>query len=166
MTDEVSPHDPEFLREHRAELLARQGLTPDAFTSAVFGSSTTRDLVVAIIYSTIALGLSCWVLWIGMAVGHGLVALILVAPVAFFVLLFWSNFAVSRRKALRGRAYEGVLEAKGDTAVFQGGRITLPPRIMNGLVPGVRYRIHAAGTDEVAVDVALDDEEKKRGAYR
>jgi hypothetical protein len=170
MTDEPEapplPRDPEFLREHREALLSRQDLTADAFSSAVFGNTTTRDLIVAVIYSAAALGLSSWVVWVGMAVGHGLIAVALVAPVAIFVLQFWSNFIVSRRNALRGRAYEGVLERKDDAAIFAGGRVSLPPRILNELVPGVRYRIHAAGTDEVAVDVAIDDEEKKRGAYR
>jgi len=47
-------------------------------------------------------------------------------------------------------------------------RYRLHANAAGALVPGVRYRVHAPGTDEVAVDVALDDDDagKRRGAYR
>ena len=53
-------------------------------------------------------------------------------------------------------------------AVFEGGRIELPPRLYGALIPGVRYRVHAPETEDVAVDVAIDDEEPgaRRSAYR
>jgi hypothetical protein len=177
VSDELSPEpkDPAFLRVHRAELLAQQGLRETDFARGdALRNATRRDFAVAAVYSSVAFVLSAWVVAVAKADHHLGVASLFISIVGLFVLLLWRNYFATRTAARRERAYEGVLERTAgtyaDNAVFEGGRVRLPPHIVKELVPGVRYRIHAAGTEDVAVDVALDDDEieeaRKLSAYR
>lgn len=172
----ADPSEPGFLEAHRAALLERQGVSATELEEAILGGVMRRDFVIAVGYSSTAFVVSTWVLWLGYTEHHVLAALLLIGLVGLFVRQLWRNYFASRRATLRERAYEGVLERKvrfGDDgaaiydAVFPGGRVAVPPRVYVVLVPGVRYRVHGAGSDEVAVDVVVDEETPRRlSAYR
>ncbi len=167
--------DKEFLREHRAKLLASQGLDPRDVDLRKPPKSPRPDFAIAAIYTLYVVPMAFWVFGVAPR-GARLVALGIIAVAAVFLVLFWRTYVRAWKRQRRARAYVGTLLEKqresdnttfAVTGVFDGGRVELPYKIHRELVPGVRYRVHAPGTDEVAVDVAIDDDEPPRqGAYR
>ncbi len=166
----MDPHDRAALRAHRTALLALQHLTPEALARRTGRVVVARDLALAVAYTAYALPLGTFVLREGTHQGHFGLSAVLAAFAALFFVIMWRGFFASLRQWRRAKSYEGVLvRVDADLhAEFEGGSVILPHDVRTQLVPGVRYRVHAPGTDEVAVDVALDENDaaKHRGAYR
>jgi hypothetical protein len=167
----VDPNDLDLLRAHREELLAAQGLTHAELARRTGHAAMMRDLVVALAYSAYAVPTGIFVMREGGKQGHvGLSAAITTFAMFFFAVM-WRSFIASRRRWARAKSYEGVLTQKHDDAhdfvvEFEGGSVAVPWVVYRELVPGVRYRVHAPGTDEVAVDVAVVDDVSRTSAYR
>jgi hypothetical protein len=159
------------LRAHRAELLAAQGITSAELARRTGRGAVIRDLIIALAYSAYALPLGLFVLAEGRHQGHfGLSAILAVFGGLFFVLM-WRSFLASLRAMRRSRSYEGVLRdvdvGSLNIAEFDGGTVRVPDTVHGRLQRGVRYRIHAPDTEEVAVDVAIDDVDvAEQSAYR
>ncbi|MBS2020558.1 MAG: hypothetical protein JST00_47320 [Deltaproteobacteria bacterium] len=168
--------DPDELRVHRERLLRAQRLSRDDVDLRKPVKPPRAELAVAAIYTLYVVPVGVWVLGLGRSLGHLWAAAMIVAVASVFLALLWRTYVRSWKRTQRARVYEGVLveklsAAKGDVtpvAVFEGGKIELPARLHRALIPGVRYRVHAPETEDVAVDVAIDDEEPgaRRSAYR
>lgn len=161
--------DPEELRAHRAKLLASQSLDLADVDLKKPPKNPRADFAIGAIYALYGVLLAIWVFGPGESKGVVWTGMVL-AAVAFCVLvMFWRQYSRGWQRMRRSRVYVGKLvEKKADGAVFEGGEVELPRHIREELIPGVRYRVHAPETEDVAVDVALDDEEepKKKSAYR
>lgn len=169
--------DREVLREHREKLLASQSLTAKEMDIARPAKSPRADFAIAAIYTLYAVPMAVWVLGLGTSQGHFWTAAAIAAVAFCFLVMLWRQYSRAWLRIRRSRVYVGKLVEKRNertsaehfnvTAVFEGGEVELPWRIQKELIPGVRYRVHAPETEDVAVDVALDDEEpERRSAYR
>ncbi|MBX3189977.1 MAG: hypothetical protein KF819_23330 [Labilithrix sp.] len=151
--------DRDELRAHRERLRAAQGVTEGLSTTA---RSAWPELAIAVAYTVYVLPMSFFVLH-SVPSGEVLAGAALVFFAAVFLIAFWRSYANAARFARRTRVYDGVLvekRAREDEAVaiFEGGAVPIPKSVHRELVPGVRYRVHAPDTNDVVVDVALDDE--------
>jgi hypothetical protein len=156
--------DREELRDHRAELLSLQGLSPEQLPAIASPRSAWRELALALIYTLYVIPVSCVVLKYARSFQELFAAGALVFFAGLFLVSFWRSYGRSARLARRTRMYTGVLVEKrpggragGTVAVFEGGSIILPAPCHRQLVLGVRYRVHAPGTEDVAIDVDVDE---------
>jgi hypothetical protein len=163
---DTSVTDPEFLATHRRDLLALQRLSA-AELAAQMRAPYRGDLAIATLYTVYALPLGAWVVLQSRHERDIGGPLAIVAFAALFGLVLWRAFFRSFRAVQRARIYEGrFVRHRVDVSVFDGGEILVPYEVQKALIPGVRYRIHGGGTEEIAVDVALDEIELERSAYR
>lgn len=168
--------DREALRAHRAKLLASQSLTVREMDLKNPPKSPRADLTIAAIYTLYVVPMTVWVMGLGTSQGHFWLATAIAATALCSLVLLWRQYSRAWQRIRRSRVYVGVLVEKQKVAgrddlaalaVFEGGKIEIPQRLHDRLIPGVRYRVHAPETDDIAVDVALDDEEPaQRSAYR
>jgi hypothetical protein len=166
----VDQSEPIDLHAHRAALLGAQGIAAEDLPKTVARGSVVRDFVLAVLYSAYALPISWFVVQEGARVKHLGLAAAVVAFAALFFVLMWRSFTKSYRAMKRAKSYEGVLiGVDGDllpVAEFEGGTVHIPAELKTRLVPGVRYRVHAPDTEDVAIDVAVDEVDVHESAYR